>query len=603
MSPPTLASAHPEVVTDGVPRARPRWIERATGADHKSVGLLYLGAALTFLAVAVVEFALVRIQLFVPENTLIDTFTWDRLFSSMETTALLLFALPLMLGLASYLVPLQIGARTVAFPRLNLLSAWLYLAGAATIYGSFMWRPTEGGVAALPPFSDDVFTPTAGIDAWIIGVGLAVLGFVCFAINLLVTVRNMRAPGMAWRRLPLLSWAATVSSYVLLLVGPVMLAALSMLMIDRNFSGVFFDAGEGGSPLLYQHFAWIFLTGAYAVVLVMAFGIASEILPTFARKPLFSHRAAMGCIAAVAGLAVMAWMQNMYTSPIVAGADYFGMAFALALLVPVGLLFLNWIATLWGGTLRLSSPVLYALGGLSLISLGLCGELMYSVVPVGWQMDNTVAAQGATIDVLLGGGVLGGLAALAFWFPKISGRMLVEGPAKAAFVLILGGGYVLDVSLFLAGLKGQPADAYKFFGDSGLDGYNVVASIAGIVIALGVLAALANAAYSYTSGRRAPHDPWGGATLEWFTLSPPPEHNFDAIPDVRSAQPLLDIREAISHRDRLWPRPETAGGTPPEQGTPAEPAEAEAVEAEPVEADAGAAPVAESDDPGDASLS
>jgi cytochrome c oxidase subunit 1 len=603
MTPPTIAPAHPEIVTDGVPRARPGWIERATSADHKSVGLLYLGAALTFLAVAVVEFALVRVQLLVPENSLIQTFTFGRLVSPLETTAVLLFAIPLLLGLISYVVPLQIGARTVAFPRLNLLSAWLYLAGAATIYGSFMWRPTEGGLAAMPPFSDDVFNPTAGIDAWIIGAGLAIAGFVCFAINLLATVRNMRAPGMAWRRLPIFSWAATVSSYVLLVVGPVMLAALAMLMIDRNFDGVFFDPGEGGSPLLYEHFAWIFFTGAYAVVLVMAFGIVSEILPTFSRKPLFSHRAAMGSLAAVAVLAVMAWMQNMYSAPIAPGLDYFAMAFALALLIPVGLLFLNWVATIWGGTISLRAPVLYALGAISLISLGLCAELMYSVVPVGWQMDNTAAAQGATIDVLLGGGVLGGLAALLYWFPKISGRVMVEGPAKAAFWVILGGGYVLDVALFLAGLKGQPVDAYKYFGDTGLDGYNLVASLAGFAIAAGVLLALANTAYSYVAGQRAPHDPWGAATLEWFTLSPPPEHNFDAIPDVRSAQPLLDIREAIANRDRLWPRPEPAGGVPPEQEAPAEPAEAEPVEAAPAEADAGAAPAAERDDPGDAPLS
>jgi heme/copper-type cytochrome/quinol oxidase subunit 1 len=545
VSPATVAPARPEVVTDGVPRRRPDWIERTTSADHKSVGLLYIGGALVFAAAAVVELVLMRVQLIVPENTLIDPVTFDRILSTAGVTWIVLFALPFALGLLGYIVPLQIGSRGVALPRLNLLSAWLYLIGGATIYASFLYRPSEAGFGAMAPLSESTFSRTAGADAWIIGTGLAVLGFVLFAVNLAATVGGMRAPGMAWRRLPLFSWAGTIASYVLLVVGPVMLAALTMLFIDRHFNGVFFNPLQGGAPLLYQHFAWIFFSGAFGLILVVAFGAVSEILPTFARKPLFGHRAAAGCLAAIAVLSVLGWMRNMYSAPIPPGWDDFAMILSLALIVPVGLLVFNWVCTLWDGTLRIRAAVLYAVGAICILALGLTGELMLSIVPVGWQLQNTAAAEGTTMQLLVGASVLGGFAALHYWFPKLTGRMMGEGLARIAFVAIVLGVELYAEPMFLAGLKAQPADIYKYFQNTGLDGYNLIASIGAFVLAAGVLLELGNVVWSYRNGARAGHDPWGGATLEWFALSPPPVHNFDAIPDVRSTEPLHDIREWI----------------------------------------------------------
>jgi cytochrome c oxidase subunit 1 len=552
VTPPTIAPARPELVTDGLPRRRPDWIERATSGDHKSVGLLFIGASLSFLALAVVELVLMRVQLIVPESTLIHPEIFDRILSTFGVTAVVLFAIPLAIGLIGYVTPLQIGARGTAFPRLNLLSFWLYVAGAATIYVSYAYKPSEAGTAALPPLSDDVFSSTAGVDAWVVGTALAVLGFVCFAINLVATTRNMRAPGMAWRRVPLFSWAATVNAYVLLVIGGTMLAALTMLMIDRHFDGVFFDAGEGGAPLLYEHLAWFFFTGAYLVVLITALGAIADIVPVFARKPLFSHRAAMSSLVAVAVLGLLSWMQNMYTAPIPLGFEIFAMLMALSLTVPLGLLIFNLLATLWGGALRLRAPLLYSLGAIGAITLGLAGEFAYSVIPVGWQLANTAAAQASTIAVLAGAGVLGGFAALHYWFPKLTGRTMGEGLARPALAAMLVGIYAYDASMFLAGLKGQPVDVYKFFEGNGLDGYNLVASIGVFLLAIGILVELGNAAYSYRNGVRAGHDPWGGTTLEWFTLSPPPVHNFDVVPDVRSSEPLLDIRRAIEERTETW---------------------------------------------------
>jgi cytochrome c oxidase subunit I len=521
----------PEVVTEEIPRRRPGWVERATNTDHKSVAVLYVGTSLCFLTLAVIEFVLMRVQLIVPENTAIHPEIFDRIMSVFGVTAVILF------------------------PRLNLLSFWLYLAGAVTVYGSFVYRPSEAGLAALPPLSDDVFSNTAGVDAWIVGAGLAILGFVCFAVNLVVTLHNMRSPGMAWRRVPLFSWAAGVTGYLLLVIGPVMLAALTMLFIDRHYSGVFFDSGEGGAPLLYEHLAWFFFTGAYMLVMIVAGGVISEVLPTFARKPLFSHRGAMLSLLAIAVLGPLAWMQNMYTAPIPFGFEIFAMLFALALAVPIGLLIFNWIATLWGGTLHPRAAPLFALGAIGSMTIGLAGELAYSVLPVGWQLDNTTAAQGDTIAVLVGGAVLGGFAALHYWFPKLTGRTLGEGAGKIAFAAILAGVYVYALATFLAGLKAQPVDIYKYFAGNGLDGFNLAASIAGFVLAAGILLELVNVAHSWGHGVRAGHDPWGAATLEWFALSPPPVHNFDVVPDVRSAEPLHDIRRAIRERTEAWRPP------------------------------------------------
>ncbi len=569
--PPTIAPARPEIVS-GAPRPRrAAWIERATSTDHKSVALLFLGGALSFLVVAALELALMRFQLIVPENTAIIPETFNRVLSAFGVTAVVLFAIPLALAFIGYVVPLQLGARGVAFPRLGLLAAWLYLVGATVIYLSFLYRPSSAGTLALPPMSTLPYSPTHGVDAWIVGFGLCATGFTCFAINMLTTVRNMRTPGMAWRRAPIFAWAGTAVCAIQLVAGPAMVAALAMLMIDRHFDGIFFDSQQGGAPLLYEHLAWIFFTGAYVSVTLFAAGVISEILPTFARKPLFSHRAATRSIAAIAVFGTLAWMQNMYSAPIGTGFAFFAMLMALALIVPIGLLVVNWIATLWGGALRMRAASLFAIGAAVTLVLGLAGELMYSVVPVGWQLANTTSAQSDTAMVLVGGGVLGGFAALHYWFPKMTGRMLAEGLGRIAFWTILAGLVIFHVTTFLAGLKGQPVDIQKFYAGLGLDGYNLVASIGSFVLLIGVIIGVANVVVSYLGGRKAGHDPWEGSTLEWFALSPPPIHNFDAVPDVRSPEPMLDIREAIRERDELWPRARPEAETETETATAPEP--------------------------------
>ncbi len=544
-------SQRPELVADGYPARRPRWAQLATSADHKDIGQILICGALGFLFIALVELVLMRIQLLVPENTFLSPVGFNRMLSLYGASAIFLFALPLAVGLFYYVAPLQVGARGTALPRLGQVGLALWVAGAVAQYATFVFTPTEAGVNPLAPLSEVAFLSNNGVDAWATSTGLATLGFVLLAVNLVATLRVMRAPGMAWRRLPVFAWAAAVCSWLLVVIGPILLAALTMLMIDRNYDGIFFADGSGGAPLLWQHLSWIFYTGTYMLILIFAFGAIAEIAATFARKPLFNRNVVMAALAAIAVLGTLAWMQNMLTAPIGIGWMYFAMLVSLALIVPFGLVFFNLISTLAGGALRMRAPLLFAFGALFAIGIGLAAELCHSLVAAAWQLKNTTDATAATHFALIGGSVFGGFAALHFWFPKMTGRTMGESLARISFWTILAGLLLGFVPLFFAGAgEGQVVDAYKYFDNTGVTAYNVIASIGVFVLFVGILLTILNAIFSRTNGPEAGHDPWGGDTLEWFTLSPPEPHNFDVLPDVRSPRPLRDIREAIGHRTR-----------------------------------------------------
>ena len=556
-----MRAQRPELVTDGPAPARPRWFEMAMSSDHKDVGRLYIGAALSFLVLGIVCFLMMRLQLGVPENNLIEPVTFNRLLSVGSATLIVLFALPLAFGLYTYVVPLQIGARSLAFPRLSSLSVWLYIFGGGLLYVSFIYTPPEAGFNSWPPLSDTIFIENNGVDVWIVAVGLAVLGIVLQSINLSVTIARMRAPGLAWRRLPAFTFSGAVSSWTMIIAGSTMLAALVMLEVDRHFGGVFFDAGAGGAPIYYQHLSWIFFTGCYLVFLLPAFGAISEILPVFSGKPLLSRTALLGSLAAIMPLGLLAWMQNMMSASIPIGWLYAAMLMALLLTIPIGAIFVNWIGTLAGGVLRMRAPMVFALAAISTLSFGLIGELIQSVIPVNWLLADTTASTAATGYVLVGGPILGGLAALYYWFPKMTGRTMSEGLAKPSAALIVLGAQVTFIPLFLAGVDGQQVDIFKFFKASDainamqLDTLNLIATIGAFVLALGIVLSLINAYIGIKGGTPAGHDPWGGETLEWFATSPPPPHNFDVVPDVRSDEPLRDIREAVRRHDASSTKP------------------------------------------------
>jgi heme/copper-type cytochrome/quinol oxidase subunit 1 len=361
-------------------------------------------------------------------------------------------------------------------------------------------------------------------------------------------MRNMRAPGMAWRRLPVFAWAAAIGSWLMLVIGPVMLGAITMLLIDRNFDGIFFADGSGGAPILWQHLSWIFFTGAYMLILITALSSVAEIASSFSRRPLVGRQTVALSLGAIAVLGTLAWMQNMFTAPIGIGWMYFAMLTSLALIVPFGLIFFNLIATLVGGAINSRAPLLFAAGALSMISIGLAAEISHSIVGSAWELKNTTDSTGATHFALIGGAVFGGFAGLYYWFPKMTGRTMGESLGRISFWTMVVGTLVTFLPLMLAGTEdGQVVDAYKYFDSTGVDGYNLIATIGAFVLAAGIIVTLANAIVSRTGGAEAGHDPWGGESLEWFALSPPEPHNFDVLPDVRSARPLRDIRDAVAH--------------------------------------------------------
>jgi heme/copper-type cytochrome/quinol oxidase subunit 1 len=549
-----MSAERPEIVVDGLPRSRPRWAQLARSGDHKDIGRILIGGALGFVFIALIELLLMRLQLAIPENTFLSPETFNRMLSLYGTTAIFLFALPLAFGLFYYLVPLQIGARGTALPRLGQLGLWLWVAAATVLYAGFLFTPSEGGINPLAPLSELAFLANNGVDAWAAASGLATLGFVLLAIDLTTTLRNMRAPGMAWRRLPVFAWAAAIGSWLMLAIGPVLLAAIAMLLIDRNFDGIFFADGSGGAPLLWQHLSWIFFTGAYMLILIAAFGAICEIVPALVRRPLEGRATVIGSLVAIAVIGPLAWLQNMLTAPIAIGWMYFAMVVSLALIVPFGLIAYNLIATIAAGAVRMRAPLLFAAGAVSAISVGLGAEISHSMVGLAWKLKNTTDATGATHLALLGGAVFGGFAALHYWYPKMTGRTMGETLARISFWTIVLGAILAFVPLLFAGTyEDQVIDAYKFFGDTGVSGYNLIASIGTLVLAIGIVMTLVNAVLSRTGGPEAGHDPWGGDSLEWFALSPPDPHNFDVLPDVRSDRPMRDIRAAIAARTARAP--------------------------------------------------
>lgn len=536
----------PEVSVEGEPGPRQRWIELATSADHKDIGRILIGTAVGSLFLAAVLLVLLRLQLAVPENGLLPPVTFDRLLSLYGTTAIFFFALPLFVGLFYYLVPLMIGSRGTALPRLGQLGMWLVLLGGVLLYSTILYTPPEAGINPLPPLSELAFTSNNGIDAWIAAVGLATLGYLLITIDLLVTIRHLRAPGMAWRRTPIMVWTAAIASWLFAVIGPIFLAAVTMLMIDRRLGGGFFTGGAGGAPLLWQHFSYIFFAGTYALVAISALGIATEVIQTFTGRRLPDRKAIIGSLIAIAALGTLAWAQNMYTAPIPDGLRYFAMLMAVALIVPFGLVYFVLIRTVSRADFNMRAPLRYAMGALSFGSVGLLVELSQSTIAVGTQLQQTYDAWAATHFALIGFALFGGLAGLSYWYPKMTGRNLNEDRARKSFWLVVVGALIAIVPLFAAGVEGQVTDAFRFPAGEGLSGWNLIASIGTLVLFLGLALTIGNLIRSRVEEPAAPPDPWLGETLEWLTLSPPPPHNFDELPDVRSDAPMTDLREVLA---------------------------------------------------------
>ncbi|MGK2954765.1 MAG: cytochrome c oxidase subunit I [Solirubrobacterales bacterium] len=549
--PNTMPPTRPEVSGQPATDKRPRWAQLSTSADHKTIGSILLTASFGSLFLAALELLLVRVQLSVPENVFLNAVTFDRLLSVYGETAIFLFVLPLCIGLFYYVVPLQIGSRGTALPRLGQSGMWLFLLGGIMLYASFLFTPPEAGINPLPPLSELAFTPNNGVDVWVASTGMITLGILLLSIDLLTTLHNLRAPGMAWRRAPIFTWAAAIITWLMVIVAPIMLAALAMLMIDRRLGGTFFAGGAGGAPLLWMHMTYIFFTAVYMTAAITILAAISEIVQTFTRRELPGRSVVIGSLAAIAVIGTLAWTQNMITSPIGSGWKYYGMLMSIALIVPFGLIFYNLISTVSSSDFHMRAPLRYAMGALSLASIGLAVEVSQSTIAVGTQLQHTYDAWAATHFTMIGFAVFGGLAAVSYWYPKITGRVLNEDRARISFQVLFAGALISLLPLFGAGVLGEVTDSYRFYGTGEIEVFNAIAAFGTLILFVGVIMAVGNLIKSRTEGAVATPDPWRGDSLEWLALSPPVEHNFDVLPDVRSSQPMRDIRDALARRDAV----------------------------------------------------
>jgi cytochrome c oxidase subunit I len=557
----TLPTPQPEISARAFPSKRAGWIDWVTTTDHKRVGILYLFTTAFFFALGGVEAILMRIQLGSPDSTFLNPSTYNQLFTLHGTTMIFLVVVPIFAGFANYLVPLMIGARTVAFPRLNMLSWWLLAFGGAVLYTSIFFTAPNAGWTSYAPLSDDSFLPGHGIDAWIVALQLVGLSSILSAINFIATIQNMRAPGLRLSRIPLFVWSILAYSYLIVVAFASFLAALTMLLIDRNFDGTFFDPTQGGSPVLWQHLFWFMGHPAIYIMIIPAFGILSEVIPVFARKPIFGYKAIAIATGAVALISLGGWGQHMFSAPVTVGVLSIFMVTSLAIAVPIGINIFNWLATLWKGNIEFRVPLLFAVAMIAQLVLGVATGLLLAVFPVDWQLSNTYFVVGHLHYLLLGGGVFGVLAGLYYWFPKMSGRMLSEGLGKISFWLTVVGFNATFLPMHSAGLSGMPRRIVQYQAVDGVHGYNAVSTIGAFVLAAGILVTVVNVLWSMRAGRPAGPDPWRANTLEWFTTSPPPEHNFDVVPVVRSAEPMKEIRRRITRRVDL-PAPEPGAPEP-----------------------------------------
>jgi cytochrome c oxidase subunit 1 len=520
------------------PRGRAWLYEWLTTTDHKKIGVMYITTAMLFFLLGGVFALFIRTELAVPGIQFIDPETYNQLFTIHGTTMIFLFVMPMMSGLQNFIVPLQIGAADMAFPRINALSFWMVPLGGLLLYSGYaVGGAANAGWTGYAPLSTQ---GGSGLDLWI--ASLVLLGFssVLTAINFLATIFKMRAPGLTLMRMPIFVWNSLVTSVLLLFAIPVLTAGLMMLFIDRNYGGGFFDPAAGGNPILWQHVFWFFGHPEVYVLILPAFGIVSEVLPVFSRKPLFGYKAFVFATASIGALGFSVWAHHMFTT----GAVFlpFFSFFTFLIAVPTGIKFFNWLATMWRGQLRFSTPMLFALGFISLFLIGGLDGAFLAVVPFDFHVQDTYWVVSHLHYVLVAGSVFGIFAGLYYWFPKMSGRLLDERMGKMQFVLLFVGTNLTFFPQHLLGLDGMVRRIIDYAPNRGWTELNLLSSIGAFMIAASMLPFLWNLFVTLRRPPDAGDDPWDANTLEWATTSPPPPYNFDALPPVRSERPLFDLK-------------------------------------------------------------
>jgi cytochrome c oxidase subunit 1 len=532
----------------------PTWGETLHGwvttVDHKRIGLLYIFFGLVFLAIAGLEALVIRVQLMYPHNDFVSPQVFNRMFTMHGTTMIFFFAMPILFGFGNYLVPLMIGARDMAFPRLNAFSFWLSALSGVLLYFSFLGGSGLYGAGNAPdvgwwayaPLTARAFSPGSSADYWTIAVLVSGFGSVATAVNLIATILCMRCPGMTLGRMPLLSWLyLTMSGLALIGITPLSAAQL-MLLVDRYLGGHFFDTQAGGSATLWMHFFWIFGHPEVYILVIPAFAFMSEIIPVFSRKPIFGYPVMVAATVCIAFVSMSVWAHHMFTIGMNSYANSFFAITTMAVGVPTGIKIFNWLGTMWGGRIQFKTPMLFSIAFLfQFLIAGLTG-IIQAAVPFDWQLSLSYFVVAHFHYVIVGGILFALFAAFYYWYPKVTGRLMSERLGKIHFwLLVIGFHMTFDVMHF-PGLLGMPRRIYTYEPGRGWDAMNFIVSIGAFVQGIAILVFVANLVLSYWKGKKAGNDPWDAWTLEWSVSSPPPAYNFASVPTVASRRPLWDLK-------------------------------------------------------------
>ncbi|MCB0982049.1 MAG: cytochrome c oxidase subunit I [Ilumatobacteraceae bacterium] len=564
---PTFAGAGanaPAVVTPtqglGVfkrPVAASGWKSWVFTVDHKKLGIMYGVVSMFFFLVGGVEALLIRLQLAAPDNTVLSAQVYNEMFTMHATTMVFLFVMPMAAAFANYFLPLQIGARDVAFPRINALGFWLFLFGGIFINTSWvLGGAADGGWFMYSPNSSPLFSPGHGVDFWVLGLQITGIASLVGAINLIVTVLNMRAPGMKLMHMPMFTWMVLVVQFLLAFAMPVITVALFLLGFERNFGATFFNVDAGADPLLWQHLFWIFGHPEVYIIILPSFGIISEVLPVFARKPLFGYKFVVFSGAGIGFLGWGVWAHHMFASGLgPVSVAVFSVA-TMLIAIPTGVKIVNWTLTLWGGKLWFTTAMKFAIGVIVLFTIGGVTGVTHAVAPSDTQQTDTYHIVGHFHFVIVGGAVMGLFAGLYYWWPKMFGKTLNEKLGGWNFWLMFWGISITFGAMHIVGMQGQPRRMVvwpeKLTGEGffNLHFWNQVATWGAFTIAVGVAFFIVNVVVTARKKERAPLDPWDARTLEWITASPPKEHNFDVIPTVHALDEFFHRKyEEVEHED------------------------------------------------------
>ncbi len=536
----TTAVEQPHPLSDAHASATGLW-SWITTVDHKRIGILYGVTAFFFFLLGGLEALLMRWQLGAPDNTFVSPDVYNQLFTMHGTTMIFLGVMPLSAMFFNFMIPLQIGARDVAFPRLNAFSYWVFLLGGLLLNSSFLLNAApNAGWFGYANLTSKQFSPGLNVDFWVIGLQILGVASLAAAVNFFVTIVNLRCHGMRMMRMPMFVWMSFITQLLLLLAFPVITVALILLMVDRFFGTSFFIPAGGGDPVLWQHLFWIFGHPEVYILILPAFGIISEILPVFSRKPLFGYAAMVFSGAFIAFLGFGVWSHHMFATGMGPIADtVFGLA-TMLIAIPTGVKIFNWIGTVWGGSLRLKTPMYFALGFIAMFIIGGLSGIMHSVPPADLQQTDTYFVVAHFHYVLFGGSVLALLGGAYYWFPKMFGRVLGEGLGKLHFWLTFIGMNLTFFPMHFLGLNGMPRRVYTYPEGLGFELWNRIETAGSLVLGASFLVFI----YNIIRSRHniAPADPWEGGTLEWSIPSPPQEFNFAALPTVYSRDPLWEQR-------------------------------------------------------------